>query len=103
MACGFRTKIDPFTWNLERHSTPRATLDFDKFIALERDAIGIRLASEGVKIVKCHDAKCARNLIGRNLILRTNLIFQAAPGEAKSKIAPLRAALGIKHLGETIF
>jgi hypothetical protein len=50
-----------------------------------------------------HDAKCARNLIGRNLILRTNLVFQAAPREAKSKIAPLRAALGIKHQGETIF
>jgi hypothetical protein len=50
-----------------------------------------------------HDAKCARNLIGRNLILRTNLIFQAALGEAKSKVAPLRAALGIRHQGETIF
>jgi hypothetical protein len=75
--------------------------------ALEHNAIGIRLASEGVKAVKCHDAKCdakcMRNLIGRNLILHTNLIFQAAPGEAKSKVAPLRAALGIRHLGETIF
>jgi hypothetical protein len=50
-----------------------------------------------------YDAKCARNLIGRNLILHTNLIFQAAPGEAKSKVALLRAALGIRHLGETIF
>jgi len=50
-----------------------------------------------------HDAKCARNLIGRNLILRINLVFQADPGEAKSKIALLRAALGIKHLRETIF
>jgi len=50
-----------------------------------------------------HDAKCARNLIGRNLILRTNLVFQADPGEAKSKIAPLRVALRIRHLGETIF
>jgi hypothetical protein len=47
--------------------------------------------------------RAIRNLIGRNLILRTNLIFQAAPGEAKSKVAPLRAALGIRHLGETIF
>ena len=44
-----------------------------------------------------HDAKCARDLIGRNLILHTNLVFQAALGEAKSKIAPLRAALRIRH------
>jgi len=50
-----------------------------------------------------YDAKCARNLISRNLILRTNLVFQADPREAKSKIAPLRAALGIRHLRETIF
>jgi hypothetical protein len=50
-----------------------------------------------------HNAKCARNLISRNLILRTNPVFQATPGEAKSKIAPLRAALRIKHQGETIF
>jgi hypothetical protein len=39
----------------------------------------------------------------RTWILRTNLIFQAALGEAKSKVAPLRAALGIRHPGETIF
>jgi hypothetical protein len=58
MARGFRTKIDPFTWNLERHSTPGATLDFDEFTALEHDTIGIRLASEGARAVKCHDTKC---------------------------------------------
>ena len=75
MARGFRTKIDPFTWNLKRHSTPGATLDFDKFTALKRDAIRIRLASKGVKTVKCHDIKCARNLIRRNLILRIHLVF----------------------------
>jgi hypothetical protein len=34
------------------------TLDFDEFTALKRDAIGIRLASEGVKAVKCHNTEC---------------------------------------------
>jgi hypothetical protein len=58
MARGFRAKIDPFTWNLERHSTPGVTLDFDEFTALERDAIGTRLASEGARAMKCHDTKC---------------------------------------------
>jgi hypothetical protein len=40
------------------------------FVALEYNTIGIRLASEGVIAVKCHDTecdvKCARDLIGRN-------------------------------------
>jgi hypothetical protein len=60
MARGFRTKIDPFTWNLEQHSIrpPGATLDFDEFAALERDVIRTRLASEGVEAVKCRDTKC---------------------------------------------
>jgi predicted methyltransferase len=34
------------------------TLDFDEFTALERDAIGIRLASKGVKVIKCYNTKC---------------------------------------------
>jgi len=43
------------------------------------------------------------DLISRNWILRTNLVFQAALGGAEFEIAPLRAALGIRHPGETIF
>jgi len=35
--------------------------------------------------------------------LRINLVFQAALEEAKLKVAPLTAALKIRHLGETIF
>jgi len=65
--------------------------------------------------VKCHDTecdakcdakhntKCARDLISRNpetWILRTNLIFQAAP---RGGIPPPTAALGIRHPRETIF
>jgi hypothetical protein len=85
MASGFRTKSTPLTWNDKTafNSTPGATLDFDKFAALEHDTIGIRLASKGVIAVKCrnteyntkhdakHDAKCdtkcARDLISQNL------------------------------------
>jgi hypothetical protein len=58
MARGFRTKIDPFTWNLKQHSTPGATLNFDEFTALKRDAIRTRLASKGVIVVKCYNIEC---------------------------------------------
>ena len=49
----------PRTWNSIR--PPGATLTCTTtsiFAALEHNAIGIRLASEGVKAVKCHDTKC---------------------------------------------
>jgi hypothetical protein len=63
MARGFRTKIDPFTWNLERHSIwpleqPKLARQPRFFAALKHDIIGIRLASEGVTAVKCRDTKC---------------------------------------------
>ena len=63
MARGFRTKIDPFTWNLEQYSirppgVTQTCTTTSIFAALEHNAIGIRLASEGVKAVKCRDTKC---------------------------------------------